>query len=285
MDLARYIEQTLKVRIKKISAISGGDINDASLIECDSGDTFFVKYNALEKGFEMLVAEEEALFEIARTRSISTPQVLVSGKTVEQAFLVLEFIPPSAPSKEFWTTFGQKLAALHRYSNDKFGWNRENFIGSLPQINRWCLQWTDFFAECRILPQLQLAMDRRRLSVADCNDCHRILRKIDEICPLEDPALTHGDLWGGNFLCHQGNIPVLIDPSISFAHREMDIAMTKLFGGFEKNFYDSYQAHYPLTPGFQNRVDIYQLYYLLVHLNLFGASYLNAVRRIVKKYR
>ncbi|MEM0993836.1 MAG: fructosamine kinase family protein [Bacteroidota bacterium] len=277
------IEQQLQVRINSSRICAGGSINEAYLLETSSG-TFFLKQNDSAIAANLLRAEVEGLRTLGGKSGIRVPDILLEGQVGHTAFLVLEFIPSGRKSSAFWEQFGYTLARLHRHTAENFGFSSDNYIGALPQYNPAFASWTDFYRTARLRPQLDMAKQQNKLSFKDENAFERLFAQWHNYFPAEAPALTHGDLWSGNFLCNEAESVVLIDPAVSYAHREMDIAMTYLFGGFSAIFYESYQAHFPLAPQFDERLALYQLYYLMVHVNLFGGSYVQSVRRILKRY-
>ncbi|MBK7407523.1 MAG: fructosamine kinase family protein [Saprospirales bacterium] len=201
---------------------------------------------------------------------IRIPDVLSQGSSDGYAYLLLEYYEPGWANEAFWESFGAGLAQLHRNSAPQFGLHFDNFIGNLPQSNGFMDNWTDFYRDRRLAPQARLAHSKGLLHSSDLDQLERLYNRLPELMPVEAPALIHGDLWSGNYLVSKAQDPVLIDPSVSFAHREMDLAMSRLFSGFDWRFYRSYEAAFPLSPGFEARLPIYQLYYLLVHLNLLG---------------
>lgn len=277
--------QEVGIKIQNSQPISGGDINQAALLHCTDQRQFFVKYNTTVVAPEMLGTEAKGLQVLQAAQAIRIPQIIAQGQTTEGiAFLVLEYIQGGARQSTFWQQFGFSLAALHRNTAPKFGLDHTNFIGSLPQSNQWHDTWSIFFAEERLLPQMQMARTAKLLDSNDEKRFHILCQQLHSICPVEAPALIHGDLWSGNFLCDESGKPVLIDPAVAYAHREMDLAMSKLFGGFDAAFYQAYHEAWPLEPGFEQRVEIFQLYYLLVHVNLFGRSYVPAVRGILQQF-
>ncbi|MBI5915881.1 MAG: fructosamine kinase family protein [Bacteroidetes bacterium] len=263
--------------IRSVQPVSGGDINQAFRLEAPTG-SFFLKTNTGPQAGRMFGTEAAGLGLLASAGALRTPAVLGFGETPQGAFLLLEFIETGFRPPVFWEKFGTGLAHLHRSSAEKFGLGHDNFIGSLPQSNSQHDTWASFYIHERLLPQLDLAKQSNRLQSADFQDFEILFKKLPDLCPAEPPALTHGDLWSGNFLCSTAGQPVLIDPAVSYAHREMDLAMSRLFGGFERPFYRSYEAAWPLAPGFEQRLPVYQLYYLLVHVNLFGGGYVGSVR-------
>lgn len=283
-SLHTHFESAFNIHIAAAKPIAGGDIHRAALLTVTDGQQYFLKYNLGGQSSEMFRTEALGLALLGASRVIAVPKVLGHGAIGEYAFLLLEYIAPGLRSRRFWEEFGSSLAALHGATSAQFGFAPDNFIGSLPQSNTRHDDWQSFFSEERLLPQMRLARERNRLNTNDEHLLENICKKIPSICPDELPALTHGDLWSGNFLCSMESKPVLIDPAASFAHREMDLAMSRLFGGFNEAFYQSYEENWPLAPGFEQRVEIYQLYYLLVHVNLFGGGYVESVRGILRRW-
>ncbi|KAA3634093.1 MAG: hypothetical protein DWQ02_11975 [Bacteroidetes bacterium] len=277
------IEAALGTSVEKVSPISGGDINIARLIETPKGN-FFVKINDSPQSAKMLKTEASGLRLLAQSGVIGIPEVIAQGTTSGTAWLVLEYIAPGAPSKVFWEDFGRSLATLHKQTSDHFGLDHDNFIGSLPQSNTPKPDTITFLIEERLRPQLKLAIQSGQLNNQDLQNFESLFNKLPQLIPDELPALLHGDLWSGNFLCSNTGKPILIDPAISFAHREMDLAMSRLFGGFSGRFYDAYAETFPTEPGLEDRLGIYQLYYLLVHVNLFGRGYVGQVRTVLSRY-
>ncbi|MCB0572140.1 MAG: fructosamine kinase family protein [Phaeodactylibacter sp.] len=265
------------------AAVGGGDINEAMLLETAQGPVF-LKMNAGPQAQAMFAAETRGLALLAQSGAAKVPHVLGSGTTGRYAFLLLEYLPQGHRSRRFWEQFGAAVAALHRNPAQMFGLDTDNFIGSLPQRNRQHDTWPAFYTEERLEPQARLAADKGLLWDGAGRSFGALYRNIANICPEEPPSLIHGDLWSGNFLTGPNGEPVLIDPAVSYAHREMDLAMARLFGGFASDFYHAYEESAPTAPGLEERIPLYQLYYLLVHLNLFGAGYRQPVRDIVRAF-
>ena len=276
-------EDVLGEKIQGIKSISGGDINEARVLKTKSG-LFFIKFNSAPLTFEMLSTEAKGLQLLRSTKVIKIPSIIFVGKADSSAFLILEYIEPCPHSFQSSEKLGEQLAQLHQNSNDKFGLDHDNFIGTLAQRNHNHDTWNQFYLNERLNPQIVFAQNKNLLPSSTSTKFERLFQQLNNICPEEPAALIHGDLWKGNFIVTKNNTPVLIDPAVSYSHREMDLAMTKLFGGFEPCFYDAYNNSFPLAPQFEERVEIYQLYYLLVHLNLFGSSYLPSIQAILKKY-
>ncbi|HKJ45848.1 MAG TPA: fructosamine kinase family protein [Balneolales bacterium] len=284
--LREHIESSQGKRIQRTHPVSGGDINQASFVEMNDGTTCFLKYNARE-GRDMFEKEVKGL-QLLRDANAGflIPDVLdygfVEGPNV--GYLLLEYITTGTPTDDFHKQFGRQLADLHSISNDHFGLDHNNYIGRLPQSNHFHADWVSFFIEERLEPQLKMAIDDGKLTLSVHNKFKSLYHKLDDLLPREPPALLHGDLWSGNYMCGSDQKTVLIDPAVYYGHREIELAFTQLFGSFNKYFYSTYKESYPLEPGFDERRDIYNLYPLLVHTNLFGGSYSFRVQTIISHY-
>jgi len=279
------LENQFKCTIELIStsAVSGGDINESYMLETSSGD-YFVKKNSLSRFPGMFEKEADGLRLLSKTKVIPVPDVIGVGEENDVAFLVLKYINSAPKHPGFWNTFAKKLAQLHKHTADQFGLDHDNYIGSLYQSNRYHKRWTDFFREERLEAQVKLARDHGAIGKETVQAFERFYNKLDEIFPVESPALLHGDLWGGNFMVDERGEAVIIDPAVYFGHREMDIAMSQLFGGFDLQFYEAYNRHFPLEKGWQQRIDYCNLYPLMVHVNIFGGGYLNSVNSILNRF-
>ena len=264
------------------SVVGGGSINNAYKVTT-SKEIFFIKtYEGIKDFFAVEVKGLELL---RNARELVLPEVIGYGETEGLNFLVLKFIESGVRQKHFWQSFGHKLAALHNHSNSQFGLGYNNYIGSLPQQNTYTSNWIDFFIHQRIVPQLQLAKTANLLSAQMLNQFESLFKKLDSLLPQLSPSLVHGDLWSGNFIVGSNGEPVLIDPAVYYGNREMELAYTRLFGGFDEEFYDAYREILTLTKDFyREREDIYNLYHLLVHLNLFGKGYMGSIEQIIKAY-
>ena len=233
----------------------------------------------------MVKAEQRGLERIAACQCIAAPTVHgIDSLHPEEALIVLDYVEPATPTQRSWERFGRELANLHRNTSVYFGSVKDNFIGLLPQSNQSLRKWSDFYREQRLRPQVSLAKSQGLLDSHDLKKMDRLYMRLSNILCDEKPALLHGDLWNGNFLVDGSDCPWLLDPSSYFGHREVDLAMTRLFGGFSEVFYASYAESFSLAPNWQERIEIYQLYYILVHLNLFGKGYLGSVRKILDRY-
>lgn len=276
-DLKILCEDLIKKPIEDFVPVSGGDINQNYRIDTKD-KTYFCKSNCSVIGEDLLDKECRGLKVLSR--HVAVPKVVAAGPQL----LVLEWINAINPNRKFWQKLGVELAEIHKITSNKFGFEHSNYIGILPQPNELCETWGQFYLSQRLKPQLSYAVDKGLLLSSDFASEDVMERVIDEVCPKEPASLTHGDLWSGNILCDENSDAFFIDPCLSYAHREMDIAMSMLFGKFDSIFLDTYQNVKPLEPNFKNRLDIYQLYYLLAHLNMFGLGYKNGVLKILKKY-
>jgi fructosamine-3-kinase len=281
--LQDYISSLLKETILSVLPVSGGDISQSFKINTPK-NSYFIKTNRSKDALTMFQAETYALNLIRSTDTIKSPEVLLSDTFHEYSFLILEFIESKSPSSHDFKTLGTKLAELHQITSDVFGLDEDNFIGSLFQSNKQNTSWVEFYTNERLLPQLQLAKQHDLLSDNECPSEIVITEILGNLFQNVKPSLLHGDLWSGNYLIAKDGTPYLIDPATYYGHHEVDIAMSKLFGGFGEDFYKAYYNILTTDTKTNSRLEIYQLYYLLVHLNLFGKSYYSSVNRILKKY-
>jgi fructosamine-3-kinase len=232
----------------------------------------------------MFEKEAAGLNLLACTNTIKIPGVIATGNSGEFAYLLLEFIETGLAGRDFWSDFGIKLADLHRNTHEFFGLDYDNYIGSLAQSNSFHTDFISFFITQRIEPQLKKARNIGALSHADTRFFESLFNTLHNIFPIQKPSLIHGDLWSGNVIVTADGSPCLIDPAVYYGHREADIAMTQLFGGFQHEFYAAYNLAWPMEKGWQNRMDIFNLYPLLVHVNLFGGSYARQVLQIIRQF-
>ena len=228
----------------------------------------------------MFEAEVDGLDELRKADEIRVPDVLDCGVEDGCAYIVLEHLPMEHASNDTARRFGHQLARLHRHTADRFGWFRDNTIGPTPQHNDWSDNWIGFFGEKRLDFQLRLA-SRNGYDLQD--EGSKLRKRLPELFEGYDPepSLLHGDLWGGNWGSVAGE-PVIFDPAVYYGDRESDIAMTMLFGGFGRSFYEGYAAEWPMVAGHERRIKLYQLYHVLNHLNLFGSSYLGRARQLLR---
>ena len=263
--------------------LSGGDINEVVHVKINDESDKVIKINSAQKFPKMLEIEGKSL-EFLSNNGINVPIVVKSGEVENQQYLVLEYIFGASKSPTFWDDFGVEMINLHQNTNDTFGLHSDNYIGSLPQSNKSHSTWTDFFLNERCIPQVKLATDSGYLEISDLKTFERFYNEVDSIWPKEKPALLHGDLWSGNYMVDSKGSPLLIDPAIYYGHREMDIGMMHLFGGFHSDLFDKYNELFPLETGWKERIRYNQLYYLLVHLNLFGLGYKSQVMNSIKGF-
>lgn len=270
------VEEVLGERIVGRRPLGGGSIHDTARIETESGRVFVLKESSPGEFFE---AEADGLRTLAASGAIRVPRVEAVGKS----FLVIEWIESAAKSRGFFEAFGAALARMHRTTSDLFGHERNNFIGALPQDNAREKDLATFFAERRFRALLRVggkALDRRLVDAVErvCDRLPELFAPIDE-----PPALLHGDLWGGNYLAASLGA-VLIDPAVYFGPREADLAMTRLFGGFQPVFYAAYEREYPLPRGWRARVELFNLYHLLTHTIMFAGGYGSQALGVAMRY-
>jgi protein-ribulosamine 3-kinase len=282
-DIAEAIGRTTGTgfAVARASPLSGGDINSAYRIEDNCGARYFVKLNSAET-LPMFEAEAAGLGIMGAADAIRVPRPVAHGVTRGQAFLVLEFL--ELGSRGNARALGEQLAALHRASADRFGFARDNTIGSTPQPNGWKADWIEFWRERRLGFQLQLAARngfRGRLPELGAQLLEALPAFFSAYSP--QPSLLHGDLWGGNHAYLPDGAPVIFDPAPYFGDREADLAMTELFGGFDAEFYSAYRAAWPLDAGYAVRKHLYKLYHILNHANLFGGGYARQAEQMLHR--
>lgn len=288
-SLKLAVENLLKKKVTLImknfewNKLGGGSINSSYIIRSSHG-TFFTKCNNNNTYPELFETEKKNLDLLATTKTLAIPQVIGVAKGDDQSCLVLEYIETGAPHYDFWQEFGHGLAQLHQHTNSHFGLDYDNYIGSLKQSNNQHADWATFFIKERLEPMLQMAFDSGKADEVIVKKFHSLFNQIEDIFPKEKPSLLHGDLWSGNFMSNMDGSPVIFDPATYYGHREMDIAMSSLFGGFDPEFYETYNESFPLEKGWQQRLSICNLYPLLVHVNLFVGSYIQSVRNIVNSF-
>jgi len=261
--------------------IQGGCVNQAVRLSTDKGN-YFLKWNNTQ--VDMFEKESLGLKYLSNFGKINIPQVFQSGELHSKGFLLMEYIAPGKMDKIFWEQLGNGLAELHKVTNDQFGLDHDNYIGRLHQENTFHTDWINFFINCRLTPQIKQARNEGLISADTVMKFDALYLQLNNLIPSEKPALLHGDLWSGNIHSDQNKRPYLIDPAVYYGHREAEMAFTQLFGGFDELFYSSYENTYPMIPGFDSRVDLFNLYPLLVHLNLFGSSYLSSIVNILNRF-
>ena len=280
-------------------SVGGGDINRAYRLTLSDETELFAKANASSL-LPMFEAEAEGLAAMRATGMIGVTEVLGIGLepdafVQDASFLLLAWLEPASKRADFWETFAEELAAMHaadtaflfpeRGGQTTYGFPIDNYIGSTPQINTPKDSWVDFFRECRLRPQVRMAYDAGYLERSAIRQADSIMERLETLLPEPDhPSLLHGDLWGGNYMTGPDGKAWLIDPATYVGHREADLAMTELFGGFAPAFYSAYRSIAHVDAGYGERRDLYNLYHLLNHVNLFGYSYVGSVLHILNRF-
>lgn len=298
--LYRHLGQTVDVLDAQF--LGGGDINTAARVFTSEG-AFFVKWNQanlsgtgrqavnepMANGDDLFAVEALGLARLRETNAIRVPVEIGHGRQGDKAYLILEYLEPDTDglrgaSPTYWTQLGHQLAHLHAHTQPQFGLDHDNFIGSLVQRNTLTGDGYDFFFEQRLLPQAGQALYNGLLQKSIYDALFRLRNRLPDLLPNDRPALLHGDLWTGNVLITEEGQPALVDPAVYYGFREAELAFTHLFGGFDAQFQAAYEETFPLEPGFAERIPIYNLYPLLVHVNLFGSGYVPGVERILNRF-
>ena len=281
--LEHAVSEALGSPVRAHSRTHGGDINDAFDVTLADGRRVFVKTHD-EADPRMFACEARGLEWLRAAEAIRIPRVLAYGKD-DVGFLVLEHIASAARASDYDEQLGRGLAALHRSGDDQFGFAEPNFIGSLTQENTFADTWPEFYATRRLEPQVRMAIDRGIAPASWRRGFDRLFAMMEDLAgPPEPPARLHGDLWSGNVMVADDGAPCLIDPAVYAGHREVDLAMLRLFGGMNARTLAAYHEAAPLAEDHAERVGLYQLYPLLVHVNLFGGSYVASVERALNQY-
>lgn len=272
--------------VQEASTVGGGDINHAARLATPNG-RYFVKWHRTPPP-HFFECEARGLELLQEAGCVRVPDVIGQGQAPDSrlSFLILEWIDRNGGKYTAARTLGRQLAEQHRQRYAYYGLDYDNYIGELPQPNRRAASWVAFYRDQRLGPQRALAEQRGYLSAPRARRLDRLMERLDEWIDERrcQPSLLHGDLWGGNWMAALSGEPVIIDPAVYYGDREADLAMTTLFGGFPPDFYSAYSEVFPFAPGYEERQPLYQLYYLLVHLNLFGESYGSRVDSVLKKY-
>ena len=276
-------KEGLSTEILATRSIGGGSINQAFLVKTSSG-SFFLKYNTAQAHPNMFSSELKGLELMAKTNTIRIPQPLYAYEGQQYSFILMEYIEQKGYASDFWGKFAHNLAALHSQTSDAFGLDFSNYMGSLSQANNWHSSFVEFFIEERLEPQMRMARNGGYLNLKHMKQAENLYLELPSILPIEQASLVHGDLWSGNFMSDEQGQAVIMDPAVYYGHREVDIAMTTMFGGFAPEFYQSYQKSFPMEKGWEERLAYYNLYPILIHVNLFGHSYLGGLERILGKF-
>ncbi|QKY71128.1 fructosamine kinase family protein [Lentibacillus sp. CBA3610] len=268
--------------IEQAKRIAGGSINESYFAKTNNGQ-YFIKYHsdAPDRFFEL---EAKGLDLIRETNSIAVPNVFAFSDEKQNAFLVMEWVEGTRAADTDWK-LGDAIAEMHHASGEKHGFDYHTFIGSLPQPNGLFSSWLEYYRDRRLGAQLQLGIDRGMMPGKRRDRMETLLEKLDKWVPANvEPSYLHGDLWGGNWLAGPGGEPNVIDPSFLYGDRHFELAFTEVFGGYSNEFYRAYQERFPLSPDYEDIKPLYQLYYLLAHLNMFGEPYGRSVDTILKRY-
>lgn len=281
------------LRIVSKRPVHGGDINESYCLSLSDGSAVFMKCNAI-KNLSFFEAEAKGLEALRQTETIGVPKALALGTDKAQriSFLLMEYLERAAKLTGYWEMFGRELAAMHRADCSEFteakqgrpfGFTHDNYIGASPQINTPKENWITFFRECRLLPQIKMA--ERYLDSKMRKQFTKLMDHLDSyLVEPKFPSLIHGDLWSGNSVCGPNGKAWILDPAVYVGHYEAELAMTELFGGNPQSFYDAYHEVTPIDSGYHDRRDLYNLYHMVNHLNLFGGTYLGSVQRILNRY-
>ena len=275
-----YDQLAISLEVNSFQRVGGGDINAAFKMSASSKN-YFVKVNYKKEYPGLFEAEVIGLKLLKDKSSFVVPSFILQGDFEDKTYLILEHL--NLERQGDWDQFGSNLAQQHFNSTKQFGLNSSNYIGSLLQSNRFHDQWDAFFLEERLLPLFKMGYDEGLFSSADLLKCHSLGEELSSIFPKEEPALLHGDLWSGN-AAFVSSAPCIFDPAVYYGHREMDIAMMHLFGGFPKSCFQSYNEIHPLEIGWESRIDVCNLYPLLVHAILFRGSYIYQVKDLIKRF-
>lgn len=273
------IKENLSWNTISVEPLSGGSCNEIYRVS-NQKENVVIKLADQRQFPELLLREKEGLVALRQTNTFRIPDIFAYFKDDATAYLHMEWIPSTHSSPGYNQRFGQKLAELHKNTYNTFGWHTSNYIGQLGQDNTFKESPVEFYIQNRLEPQFRMA-SQKGFQFSGISDLYAVATSV---IPDEPPALVHGDLWSGNAMCSGQNEPCLIDPAVSYAPREMDIALMKLFGGFNTAVFTTYQEIYPLASGWHNRMLLWQLYYYLVHVNLFGSSYAANVQRCIDAY-
>lgn len=281
-NLREFLENQNVGGLHSIQSVSGGSINDAYKLETSSG-TFFLKTNSASRFPKMFEAETQGL-KLLSASEFTIPKPITTATLENDQFILMEWIEKGVPKEKFWDEFGRSLAKLHSLSNQHFGLDHNNYIGSLPQSNSENETWADFYRSKRLLPQMKLAENNGRLTSGMKRGFDALFQELENIFPKEKPSLVHGDLWSGNMMVAANGSPCIFDPAVYYCNRETDLAMMALFGGFGDSWVEAYNEVYPLENGWRDRIPIGQLYPLMVHVNLFDGGYGSDVESILRKF-
>lgn len=260
--------------------VAGGCINNGQRLRTKSGESFFLKTNTSAPE-DMFTREAQGLIELRKADGPRFPEPYLWA----EEFLLMEDLKPATRAPDYWEKLGSQVAQLHKNTNPQFGFAHNNYIGSTPQPNKWIADGYEFFAAQRLGFQARLARDNGGLTRSEAADVERLAARLPDLVPLQSASLIHGDLWGGNAISDAAGQPALIDPAAHYGWAEAELGMFMLFSGFVEEFYRVYEEERPLEPGWRQRLDIYNLYHLLNHLNLFGSGYHAQVIGVLRRFK
>lgn len=284
-EIKEYLKDKHGYTLQRGNRVGGGSINDAAKVYIDELGPCFLKWNRTAD-FEMFRTEVKGLELLENADSglvVPTPIDLDIEPRSNIGYLLMEYLEEGRPKGNAHEYFGQSLAKQHKNINDQHGLDQDNYIGRLPQSNRKHDQWIPFFIEERLEPQFKMARDSGYFA-GEQDTFERLKERLPDLMPEEPASLLHGDLWGGNYFYTPEGYPAIFDPAVYYGNREIELAFTHMFGGFSGRFYEAYEEAYPLEPGFNERIDLYNLYPLLVHTNLFGGGYAREVSSIMNRF-
>lgn len=280
------IESHVGASIVGFESVGGGCISNATRLRSKSGD-FFLKWSNGQAA-QTFPAEAFSLSAMHGVQSdLIIPEAILArdASGLAPGVLLMNWIDSGSKGQDFWEVFGRGLAQMHRSTDARYGFAEDNFIGRIPQENTWEDSWVTFFREHRLESQVARARTNRRWQASWDRPLDHLYARLADVLPEKPEAsILHGDLWGGNYMVERGGKPVLIDPASYHGHREADLAMTELFGGFDRRFYDAYRSTWPIEGGYDERRQIYNLYHLINHLNHFGSGYSDSVAGILRLY-
>lgn len=267
-----------------LNSIGGGSINETYRIRLGEHE-FFCKVNSASKFPHLFEKETNGLKLIAQQNIIQVPEIIDCFEANGKQVLLLKWINEGERTENFWEKLGEQLVGLHQVSHEYFGLNEDNYMGSIPQINLPAKNWIDFFVHQRLQPLTNQCVAQQLLSPQHQASFENLYKQLPSIFGQEQkPSLLHGDLWNGNFMCNQNSEPVLIDAAVYFGHPSMDLGMTDLFGGFDSAFYKAYRYHSPFPSNYKEQWQVCNLYPLLIHLYLFGKSYLSQIEHTLNRF-
>lgn len=282
-DIIHSVANASGIEITNMTSVHGGDINQCFCIT-GKKKKYFLKINNFQEYPLMFEKEANGLKALKREFSLIVPEVIKHGVDGHFQYLILEWLDKGTAQKKSMYDLGAALAQMHKINQPYFGWQEDNFIGSLRQSNIQMEDWSSFYAQCRIMPMAEKLFTNKNFDKKDLTDTESFCKKINTLFPNEPASLLHGDLWSGNFMITSTGKAAIFDPAVYYGHREMDIGMSRLFGGFDISFYAGYNDVYPLEKEWQKRISLTQFYPILVHSVLFGGHYIQFAKEIIRKF-